>query len=324
MIKRDEVEEDEELNPALQYINQMNNHANYLDEMERYVQRQLNRYARRHCCGRKVRYFKTDGTLGSITWQCVDYRLCPNCRRKRREELTDALGYHHGNLPYGKFLKVKEIHEDEYDMYSKRAQREKLKYGKINQPDNKIRLFSNGEDDRWGEDLIDYSDYEDEYNQIKWMKILAEIPEGKRISGSIWQKPGIGGGEKDEIEDKEDDKAEKQLVAINRVATNITEQEEELAASDAIADTQIRVASIEELQKALFNRTRVWIEKIGQEKCQSFIDYVWFSEDDVTAWNKSIVSNNYIGSNDIDKMDSQGQREPTKELTPVEQLALVK
>ncbi len=324
LIKEDQVDEDDEdFNSALQFINQMNNHANYLDEMERYVQRQLNRYARRHCCGRKVRYFKTDGTLGSITWHCTDYRLCPNCRRLRREELTDALGYHHGNLPYGEFLKVKEIHQGEYDMYSKRAQREKLKYGKINQPDHRILFFSNGNNDSWGEELKDYNDYEDEYNQIKWLEIIEQIPDGKRISGSIWQKPGKGNAEDKEGEGEEEE-TEKKLVAITKVATSATEEEEDLAALKAIASTQIQVSSIEELQKALFNRTRLWIDEVGKDKCQPFIDYTWFSENDIETWNKSIVSSNYMENNGIDKTDKKTIRTPIKELTPVQQLALVK
>lgn len=324
LIKEDQVDEDEELNPALQYINQMNNHANYLDEMEWYVQRQLNRYARRHCCGRRVRYFNAHGILVKIIWHCADYRLCPNCRRLRREELTDALGYHHGNLPYGEFLKVKNIHEDDYDKYSKRAQREKLKYGKINQPNHRILFFSSGSGDEWGEELKDYSDYEDEYNQVKWLEIIEQIPDGKRISGSIWQKPGIGGSEEKEGEDdKNEEEPEKKLVAITKVATNVTEQEEDLAALK-IRDTQIQVLSIEELQKALFNRTRLWIDEIGKDKCQPFIDYIWFSENDIEAWNKVVVPTNHIENSNIDKVDNQSLKKPAKELTPAEQLALVR
>lgn len=332
--KQIEIDEDDtELSPAqlinIEFINQMNNSADGIGEQERYVQRKLNKHARAHGCGRKAGDFKTNNTFDYIVWKCGDYRLCPYCRRKRIEELTNALIHHRNALSYDEYIRFKEIPESEYDMYSKRAQREgirynemggeiKFKYGKINRPNSKLYFFSNGEDDSWGEELRDYTDYDDQYNQINWMEVLAEIPEDTKISGSIWRKPGIG---KDEKDKNSEDEVKKELVAITRVITNATEREEQLAAYKAIADTQVNITSIEELQKALFDRVKLYTDNVGEDKCHSFIDYVWFSENDIALWNSTLtVPKSYIKNKDIHDGDN---RTPTKELTPAEQFALV-
>ena len=332
LIKRNEAEEDEELNPALQYINEMNDHANYLDDMERYEEKQLNRHARANGCGHKRYRTETNGQPGCIVWECGDHRLCPRCRKKRAEELINALKYHDNGLDIGQFLRIKEIHEAEYDMYSKRAQREKnrlingreikFKYGKINQPDHRIFLFSNGESDEWGEELIDY-DW-GEYGQINWNEVIEQIPMGKNISGSIWIKPEATGSEEEDGEGEGEEEIEKVMIPTLNFNTNATKREIDLAYYEAAAETQVIVTSIEELQKALFGRTRIWQEKIGKEKCGEWMDFtLQVSELDIEAWNKSIVSSNHIENSNIDKVDSRSTKEAIKELTPVEQLALV-
>ncbi len=326
-------EDDEELGPqellAIEYINQMTNAGSYLDDMERYVQRQLNRHARANGCGRKEYTTKINGQPGCVIWECTDHRLCSRCRKKRAEELIGALRYHHyhsDSLSIGEFLKFKDIHEADYDKYSKRAQRAKIKYGKINQPNNRILLFSTG-DINFGEDLIDYDN--DGYGQIDWDKILEQIPMGRNISGSIWIKPGAPGDEEEAEGDGEgEEEVEKEMIPTLHFNTNATEQEINLAYHKAAAETQVIATSIKELQKALFNRTRIWQEKIGKEKCGDWMDYrTWVSEKDIEIWNKAIVSNNHIENNDIDNVDNkavQKAKRSEKELMPVEQLALVK
>ncbi len=323
-------EDDKELGPVellrIGVINQTSI-ANGLGEMEKYTKRQLNRYARINCCGMKVDFARTDRQPGKKTLQCADHRLCPYCRRKKAEEMISALRYHHNGLDLGHFLRIAEIHESEYDKYSKRAQRAKIKYGKINQPSNRIWFFSNG-DESFGEDLIDY-DWEDE-SQVNWDKVIEQIPMGRNISGSIWIKPGPPGGKDDEGEGEGDEEEiEKQMIPYPHFGSNATEREKNLAFHKAAAETETIVASIEELQKALFNLDRIWRENIGTDKCQSFVDYMWISENDIEAWNKAVnVSKNHIeNKEDIynkDDKSSQVAKDPPRELTPVEQLALVK
>ncbi len=216
-------EDDEELGAqelsAIEYINQMTNAGSYLDDMERYVQRQLNRHARIHCCGMKVDYPTTDRQAGTKTLQCTDHRLCPYCRRKKAEEMISALKYHHyhSDSPIGEFLKFKNIHKADYDKYSKRAQRAKIKYGKINQPNNRIWFFSTG-DESFGEDLIDYDN--DGYGQINWDEVLEQIPMGRNISGSIWIKPGAPGEKETEGDGDGEDEAEKKMIPYPHFGTN--------------------------------------------------------------------------------------------------------
>ncbi len=327
LIKRDKVEEDEEINLALRFIEGMNNQANYLDEMERYVQRQLNRYARVHCCGMEVDFPTTDRQAGSKRLKCGDHRICPYCRGTRIDELVSAIRHHHNGMPMGEFLKIKNIHENEYDMYSKKAQRaktedgKKVKYGKINQPNNRIIFFSMG-DVSFGEDLIDYDN--DEYNQVNWHEVLEEIPMGKNISGSIWIKPGAVGTEDEEGNGEEEEEVEKTMIAYPHFGTNATKREKNLAFHKAAAETEVVITTIEDLQRGLFAIDRIWRENIGKDKCQPFIDYMYVSELDIIAWNKAIVPRSHIENSNIDKVDNQSSKKPTKELTPTEQLALVK